>query len=148
MKKTLRNFWLDAFLILLLGLNITAVIIMRPQAEGVHPDLAWHVHVVIGVLMAIGCLIHIVLHWQWLQAVLTGKAKGRVKLFMNSMVSVMLLLSVASGHEAFASGFHGFVGSMALIGLFIHSIKHMRWMVSMAKKLRTSNQHELATQSA
>jgi hypothetical protein len=55
------------------------------------------------------------------------------------MVVIMMLLAGLSGHEALTSiatrNFHSFTGSIALIGLSIHGIKHMRWMAGMAKRL-------------
>lgn len=137
MNKTLRNFWLDIALFLLLAFNIAATQVARPETANVHNGL--HVHVIISILLTLGCLVHIGLHWQWFQAVLTGKAKGKIKLVMNSMVTILLLLASLSGHGAVtstaASNFHSFTGSMALIGLFIHGIKHIRWMVLTAKRL-------------
>lgn len=142
MNKTLRNFWLDVFLFLLLGFNISAVMTMPPQLYGVHAGLAWHIHAVTGILMTLGCLIHIGLHWQWFRAVITGKARGRIKLVMNSIVTLMVLLAGLSGHAALvspaASHFHSLTGSLALIGLFIHGIKHMRWMALTGKRLITA----------
>jgi hypothetical protein len=140
---------LDVALFLLLGLDIATISVTRPETTGVHTGL--HVHVIIGILLTIGCLVHIGLHWQWFQAVLTGKAKGKIKLVMNSMVTIMILLAGLSGHEALtstaASNFHSFTGSMALIGLSIHSIKHMRWMASVTKRLITGNRQENIVQS-
>jgi hypothetical protein len=146
MNKTFRNFWLDAFLFVLLSLNLIAVIVMPPLVEGVHPGVAWHVHAITGILMAFGCLVHIGLHWPWFQAVLTGKAKGRIKLVMNSMVAVTLLLAGLSGDAALGSAaagsFHSLTGSIALLGLFIHGVKHMRWMASTGKRLTTGDRQE------
>jgi hypothetical protein len=151
MNKTFRNFWLDMFLFLLLSINITASITMDVQVEGVHPGAAWHIHAVTGILMMLGCLIHIGLHWRWFQAVLTGKAKGKIKLAMNSMVTIMMLLAGLSGHEALSSTtaghFHSFTGSMALIGLSIHGIKHTRWVASVIKRLLTDNRQENVVRS-
>ncbi|MEW6402419.1 MAG: hypothetical protein AB1649_11515 [Chloroflexota bacterium] len=134
-KRTLRNFWLAIALFLLLGSNIVVINTTRPWTTDSHTGL--HVHVILSILLALGCLIHIGLHWQWYPAVLSGKAQGRVKLVMTGMVAVMMLLAGLSGHEAltFAGRFHSFTGSMALIGLSIHGIKHIRWMAVTAKRL-------------
>jgi len=142
MNKTLRNFWLDVALCLLLGLDVAAISVTRPEIAGGHTGL--HAHVIISIFLTLGCLVHTGLHWQWFRAVLTGKAKGKIKLVMISMVAVMMLLAGLSGHAALtsaaASNFHSFTGSMALIGLFIHGVKHTRWMASMAKRLITLGQ--------
>jgi len=145
MNKTLRNFWLDVTLFLLLGLDIAAIGITRTETAGEHAGL--HAHVIISILLTLGCLTHIVMHWQWFRAVLTGKTKAKIKLSMNSMVVIMMLLAVLSGHAATicsaAAGFHSLTGSIALIGLFIHGVKHSRWMAMTAKKLITGGRQEL-----
>lgn len=149
MNKTLRNFWLNIALYLLLGVNI-ALVNLTPQASAAaHPGIGWHIHALLGLLLTVGSLIHIIWHWPWIHAVLTGKAKGRIKLGMTTIVAVMMLLASLSGHEAMisASGFHSFTGSMALIGLFIHGVKHIRWMAMVAKRFITGGQKS-AVQSA
>lgn len=142
MNKTLRNFWLDVALFLLLGLDIVAINLTRLEAANEHHGL--HAHVIISILLTLGCLMHIGMHWQWFRAVLTGKAKGKIKLSMNSMVVIMMLLASLSGHAATtssaAAGFHSLTGSMALIGLFIHGVKHTRWMAMIVKGLITNRQ--------
>ena len=139
MNKTLRNFWLNIALYLLLGANI-ALVNLTPQTNmGAHPGIGWHIHALIGILLTVSCLVHIVWHWPWIHAVLTGKAKGRIKLGMTTMVTAMMMLAALSGHEAMTStavsGFHSLTGSMALIGLFIHGVKHIRWMAMVSKRL-------------
>jgi hypothetical protein len=70
---------------------------------------------------------------------LTGKVKGKIKLVMNSMVILLILLAGVSGPLAHASSqasrFHSAIGSIAILGLFIHAVKHLRWMASVTKKL-------------
>jgi hypothetical protein len=152
MNKTLRNFWLNIILYLLVGANIALVTLSPEVLEGSHPGTGWHLHALLGILMTVGCLVHIVWHWRWFQAVLTGKARGRVRLVMISMITVMLLLAGLSGHEAMtsasASGFHSFTGSMGLIGLFIHGVKRIRWMAMTAKRLITDSGTKNVIQSA
>jgi len=144
MNKSLRNFWLDICLYLLLGANIALVSLTPPATAGVHPGFDWHLHAMLGVCLTVGCLVHMVWHWRWFVAVLTGKAKGRIKLGMIVMVTVMMILASFTGHEAMtsasASGFHSFTGSMALIGLFIHSVKRIHWMALTAKRFITGPQ--------
>jgi len=139
-KKTLRSFWLNAALFLLLGMDIAMVKITGSETTGVHTGL--HIHVFVNGLLVIGCLIHIGMHWRWYKAVLSGKAKGKTKLIMTGFVTIMMLLAGLSGHAALsstaASSFHSFTGSMALIGLSIHGIKHLRWMVLTGKRLMTT----------
>jgi hypothetical protein len=139
MSKTLRNFWLDIALFTLLGVNIATLTDVRTGVSAADLSVGSHIHVYSGIILTLGCLIHIGLHWQWFQVVLTGKAKGRIKLFMNSMVTLAMLLAGVSGPLAHASSqasrFHSAVGSIALLGLFIHAVKHLRWMASVTKKL-------------
>lgn len=135
MNKTFINFWLDIFLFLLLGMDIALV--APPHGISTHSDL--HLHAITSSLLTLGCLLHIALHWRWFLAVLTGKAKGRMKLIMNSMVAIMLLLAGLSGPAAHLSAtvsrFHDFTGITALLGMSVHGIKHIGWMASTAKRL-------------
>jgi len=144
MNKVFRNFWLDVALFALLGVNLAAFGGVRSGSSAADLNLTGHLHIFTGILLLIGCLVHIGLHWRWFQAVLTGKAKGRIKLFMNSMVVVFLLLAGLSGHAAAssmrASRFHSLTGSLALLGLFIHSVKHSRWMANVVKRLIAGRQ--------
>lgn len=139
MKRTLRNFWLDIFLFLLLGINIALVSLTQRGSAGTYPGLGWHIHAFLGTLLTLGCLVHIALHWRCFQSILTGKAKGKMKLAMQSMITVMLLLASLSGHATLTSNaagnFHSFTGSMTLIGLSIHGIRNTRWMVLTARRL-------------
>ena len=139
MNKRIRNYLLDMALFLLLGVNIVSL--ARPRAEslsGTSPA-----HIISSILLTLACLVHIVWHWGWFRAVLTGKVKGKIKLSMNSMVTVMILLAGFSGFVAQASSamdsFHTAVGSVALLGLFIHSVKHLHWMISTTKRLITGS---------
>ena len=149
MNKALRNFWLDVSLLVLLGVNLATFGGARSGSSVADLNLAGHLHIITGILLMLGCLVHIGLHWRWFQAVLTGKAKGRIKLFMNSMVVVFLLLAGLSGHAAAsslrASRFHSLTGSLALLGLFIHSVKHSRWMANVVKRLIANRQENALT---
>ena len=152
MNKTLRNFWLDVILYVLLGANIALVNLTPQNIPGIHPGFSWHIHALLGILMAVGCLVHIVWHWQWCRAVLTGKAKGKIKLGMISMVTILMVLASLSGPDlltfASPSNFHSFTGSMALIGLFIHGVKHVRWMAMMSRRLISHSEQKNVIQSA
>ncbi len=152
MNKTLRNFWIDIILFLLLGMDIVLVSFTRQTPAGIHPGLSWHIHAVISIFLSLGCLIHIVLHWRWYQAVLTGKAKGKVKLIMNSLVIIAMLLANLSGHVVLTSNtagrLHSLTGIIALLGMVIHGIKHTCWMAMTAKRLITDSNQKNAIQSA
>ncbi len=138
MNKTLRNFWIDIILFLLLGLDIASVSLTPRLPAGIHPGLGWHVHAFISILLTFVCLVHVALHWRWLLAVLSGKAKGRGKLIMNSIVIIAMLIANVSGHEilisSIASRLHNLTGGFALLGLFVHAVRHTRWMAMVAKR--------------
>jgi hypothetical protein len=152
MNKTIRNFWIDIILFLLLGVDIALVAFTGRESAGTHPGFGWHLHTVISVLLTFGSLLHIALHWQWFQAVLSGKAKGRMKLIMNSLVVIAMLLAGLSGHEVLASNtagrLHSLTGYFALIGMSVHAIKHTRWMAVMTKRLIVDDGQEKVVQSA
>ena len=145
MNKALRNYWLDMALFVLLGVNAASLGGAGSGGTAGQPNPAWHVHVISGLLLALACVIHTGLHWGWFRAVVTGKASGRIKLVMNSMVVVMMVAAGASGHMATHSlvtrRFHDLTGAIALLGLFIHVVKHLRWMAAMTKKLVIGRQN-------
>src|SRR5512136_1520443 len=146
MNKALHNFWIDIILFLLLGMDIALVIFTRREPQGVRPGLAWHAHAALSTLLTLGCLVHILMHWRWFVAVLTGKAKGRMKLIMNSLVILTMVIANVSGHAVLASSavsmLHSLTGAFAMIGLFVHGIKHTRWIAMTAKRL-TDDGHTL-----
>ncbi len=139
MNKTFRNFWIDILLFLLLGLDIASISLARRAPAGIHFGFGWHIHAFVSILLTLGCFVHTLLHWRWFIAVLTGKAKGRIKLIMNSLIVVAMLIANLSGHAILAtdtaSRLHNLTGTFALIGLFVHAIKHARWMVMTARRL-------------
>jgi hypothetical protein len=144
MNKTIRNYLLDMALFLLLSIDIVSL----ARMHGDPSSGASAAHIVSSVLLVLGCLVHITWHWRYILAVLSGKVKGKIKLGMNSMVTVMMVLAGFSGFAAQATGtmdnFHGAVGSIALMGLFIHSVKHLHWMFSASKKFTASNEQQKA----
>ncbi len=146
MAKTSRNFWIDIILFVLLGLNAALVCFTPRTPAGIHPGWGWHAHAFISILLTSICLIHIVLHWRWFLAVLTGKAKGRVKLIMNSLVVLTMLIANLSGHTIMESGaastLHNLTGIFAMLGMFVHGVKHAHWMAITAKRL-TGDGHAL-----
>jgi hypothetical protein len=149
MNKTIRNYLLDIALFLLLGIDIAALMGMRARSSSVTTT----VHIIASILLAVGCLIHIVWHWMWFRAALAGKARGKIKFGMLSMVTVMVLLAGISGFAAQASaassgGLHNAVGPVALLGLLIHSIKRLPWMFSTTRRLITGNGQQKASEPA
>jgi hypothetical protein len=148
MNKTIRNYLLDFALFLLLAIDFASLAGMRAETS----SGAATGHIVSSILLTLGCLIHIIWHWSWIQAVLAGRVKGKIKLSMNSMVTAMILLAGFSGFGALATNsmdrFHGAVGSIALLGLFIHSVKHLPWMFAITKKFIIGNSRQKVSSSA
>jgi hypothetical protein len=100
MNKVLRNYWLDIALFVVLAVNAASLGGAQSGGLSGQPNVAWHVHVISGILLAVVCIAHIGLHWQWFRAFVTGKARGRINLAMKSMVVVMMILAGASGQMA------------------------------------------------
>ena len=140
MVKMRRYFFLNMGLWLLLVVNLSTLGGSR-AGTSFSAELRSHLHVLSGIGLVLACLVHITLHLSWFRAVVTGKVKGRIKLLMYSLVSVFFLLACLSGPAADASTaagrFHAWAGSLAIVGMIIHSLKHARWMVSAGKKILT-----------
>jgi len=148
MNKMTRNYILDIGLFMLLLVNLSSLG-RGGVGSSFGAELKSHLHIVSGTGLILASLVHIILHVPWFRAVVTGKVKGRNKLFMSSMVSIFALLAFISGLSAdtstAASQFHEMTGSLALVGLTIHSIKHARWMVFAGKKIFTSKLDNVST---
>ena len=151
MNKTLRNFWIDILLFLLLSIDIALVSLTPQTPPGAHPGFGWHLHILISLLLTLVCLVHTLLHWRWFLAVLSGKAKGRIKLIMYSMVVIAMLIANLSGHAVLEAGtagrLHSFTGILALLGLVVHAVRHLPWMAVIAKRLSVAGDQKKAVQS-
>ncbi len=145
MNNVVRNYLLDAALFLLLGLDLVAVLSMPRGAVGHRMSASWHAHALVGIALAVGCFVHILLHRRWFPAAVTsGKGRLVIKLVMDSIVASMLLLAVLSGHAAMtsasAAGLHRVTGWIALLGLVVHTVKHARWMALITKRFISAPQ--------
>ena len=133
MNKMRRYFFLDTGLLLLLVVNLSTLGGGR-AGTSFGAELRNHLHAISGIGLMFASLVHITLHLPWFRAVVTGKAKGRIKLIMYSMVAVFFLLAFLSAPAAdvstAAGRFHEWTGALAVAGMVIHSLKHLRWMVS------------------
>ncbi len=154
MNNVRRNFWIDVMLVSTLALTTISLNGPRPEASQEPLAIKTCVHALSAVLMTAGCLFHIVLHRQWLKGVLTGKTKGRmrIKVIMSSAVSVFALLACTSGYVEISSPqisvFHHVTGMFALLGLFVHTIRHLPWMVRQAKRPALGSQMAAEPRSA
>ena len=148
MNRMRRNFFMDIGLVMLLLVNL---ITLGGGESGSSPgvELRSHLHAISGIGLMLAALAHIILHIPWFRAVMSGKVKGRVKLMMYGMVSTFILLAFISGPAADASvraaRFHSLAGSLALVGMVVHIVKHSRWMVSAGKKIITGGQDKAST---
>ena len=148
MNKMTPNFFLDTGLMMLLVVNLST---LGGGGSGLTfgAELRSQLHVISGTGLILASLVHITLHIPWFRAVVSGKAKGRIKLFMYSMVFIFALLAFLSGHSADTSNaarrFHEMTGSLFIMGLIIHSIKHTRWMVFAGKKIIAGRQENIST---
>jgi hypothetical protein len=148
MQKMTRNFSLDISLIMLLVVNLFTLGGGR-SGSSFDAELMSHMHVISGTALILVSLVHITLHAPWFRAVVSGKAKGRIKLFMYSMVFIFALLAFLSGHSADSSSvarqFHEITGSLFILGLTVHIIRHARWMVFVGKKIFAGRQDNANT---
>jgi len=133
-----RNFILDTGLIILLVVNLSTLG-GGGSGSSFGAELRGHLHMISGVGLMLACLVHILLHIPWFRAVISGKAKGRIKLFMYSMVSSFFLLAFITGVSADTSTaamrFHATTGLLVVFGLIHHILKHTRWIVFAGKKI-------------
>ncbi len=138
MLKMKRNFFMALSLFTLLLVNLITLGGGDPRTS-FGSELRGHLHAISGIGLMLVALVHIILHISWFRAVINGKAKGRPKLFMYGMVSIFILLAFISGLVADGfirvGRFHAFTGTITLLGMVIHSLKHTRWMVFAGKKI-------------
>jgi hypothetical protein len=148
MNKMTRNFILDIGLLMLLVVNLSTLGGGGSRSSfGV--ELKSHLHIISGTGLILVSLVHIALHIPWFRAVVTGKAKGQIKLVMYCMVTSFFLLAFISGlfaDTSIAAGrFHRLTGSLVVVGLAHHILKHARWMVFAGKKIIAGRQDNAGT---
>jgi hypothetical protein len=135
MNKKQSKARMNVFLFVLLALTVICLGDMIFTANAPQPGMGVHFHALCGFIMTGASFFHILHHHKWIMAAMKGKLKGRalIALLMNTMVFVLMILACTSGHEAMEapgiSIFHAVVGSFAILGLFIHSIRHIRRVV-------------------
>ena len=129
------KFRTNLLLFVLLAMTAAFIIAGTWEDQGIHPGPWTHMHAAAGFFMTAGSLVHIWQHRSWIRGVLGGRVKGRaaIRLAMNGAVTVLMVLACLSGDGAMESRgidwFHAVVGSLALLGLMVHSVRHARWMV-------------------
>ncbi|MFW6115457.1 MAG: DUF4405 domain-containing protein [Chloroflexota bacterium] len=69
MDRSLRNYWLDVVLGLLavvVGLSAFLLWVVLPQGYFAARLLWLDIHKWSGLLLSVGVLLHVILHWKWL----------------------------------------------------------------------------------
>ena len=148
MNKAKRNFWLDIVLLVLF-------IVIVASLPG-HHTAGWAtVHAIAGTLMILGSLVHVAWHWPWLKAnfLRYPRNPGRVVranrridipllvLFIPCGVSGLLvwLMDLTSATYIILlregwSHLHHLTGLLILLLMLLHSGRHLKWLVCMARK--------------
>ncbi len=138
MHRLIRNYGLDVFLCFLLCLNAASLVRIRPMSPTSPPDLEWHVHILSGGVLLIGCVIHITLHRRGLKAAAREQPGGAIKLAMKSLLAFLILSAALTGPLADRSTagrvIHGLTGAVSLLGLLVHAVQHLRWIVLMTRR--------------
>ena len=142
MNKSTQHFWVDLGLFGLLGVTILAAV--------VEVFLHCFVHVFLGLLLSIGALIHVALHWEWIKQAFTRfghlPSQVRTSLVLNlalfgaySMAGVMGLIArsmIFTGPLHFVLGFfHVLLVAGAIFLQIIHLSRHWKWVTMTARRV-------------
>jgi hypothetical protein len=155
--KTKRNFWFDLGLLGWLGLTFMSLAISSTT------------HAAAGLLMALGSIVHLSWHWDWVKTVLLRpsgnlpkRRRGlrRVNVMMCLCFGVciptgvmtwlqqtMLCDPVLMNAEAWAS-LHRLSGMMMFLLLGIHLLQHWRWLMSAARRYILPGAHQSKAKTA
>ncbi len=142
MDKRALNFWIDAGLMFLLALAICSLEGPHEADNGMTAGVkVYCVHALSAIFMTCGALLHIFLHRRWFKIALRRKAKGRVR---KCVFGGAMLLACLSGYSEISSPgpslLHHAAGIAALVGLLLHSVTHLGWMIRYAaSSLRPSS---------
>lgn len=140
MKTTTRNFWTDLVLLVFYCLTIALLFTGGSNPTAAERAAMQHAHAFSGIVLILSSFVHIWQHRQWIGAAATGRLHGkRVKLLMYCLAAVLMVLAFFTGDAGMrlehVPGWHSAVGYILLAGLFVHIVKHVRWMVTTAKRL-------------
>lgn len=95
-------------------------------------------HILSGVLLLLGCGLHIWWNYKWFEAVFRGKVTSWITVIINSLAGVAVLIAAVTGFVSLGSGagshLHNIVGIIALVLMLGHAISHIPWMVSAVRK--------------
>lgn len=148
MNKNKINFWLDIALVVLFSLTVVSLFGGgRPgELASTTSQARDLVHNLSGTLMVAGSLVHLILHWDWIKAVilrwprnLAGSVRRNrlIDLFLVGCYVVCGLTGIVSwvlpalGEWA---ALHRLTGTAMLIVMGFHLVYHWKWMVINVKR--------------
>ncbi|HNT25033.1 MAG TPA: hypothetical protein PKM21_11745 [Anaerolineales bacterium] len=142
MKKGTLNFLVDAGLLMLLLITILTAT--------VEIFIPCFVHVILGLLLSAGALIHVALHWEWIKNAFQrfGHLSSQVRI--NFLLNLVLFLAYsAAGAMGLIARSFIFAGPLRhVLGFFhvllvsgvlllqsIHLIRHWKWVMKTAQRM-------------
>lgn len=153
-KKAKRNYYVDIISILpFVLLIITGFIMLYYHAGepfetlvfGLNGDSWLLVHQIISVPTFVIISIHLILHFQWLKKLFTGKLKDKHKI-ENVLLLVFFLLAAISSllswliidDEAIQGGLRGMhnkFGMLMMVFFILHFVNYFAWLKKMTLKI-------------
>ena len=148
MNKTRLNFWLDLSLILLLLVTVVALLPgeIQRSARSTPAIQAWYLtHEICGGLMLLVASLHVILHWDWIKAVLLRrKSRLASKVRRNRATDLWLFLTAAPctlcGIKFWRTPpdllrpelreLHNWSGTLMAVLLGFHLALHWKWIVN------------------
>ncbi len=142
MQKGTLNFWVDLGLFMLLLVTILAATI--------EIFIPCFVHVILGLLLSAGALVHVALHWKWIENAFQRFGHLPPQVRTNFLLNLVLFLaySAAGAMGLIARSFifagplrHvlGFFHVSLVLGLLllqtIHLIRHWKWVTKTAQRM-------------
>lgn len=140
MKTTTRNFWTDLLLLAFYTLTVAPLFTLGANPTAAERGGMQYAHAFSGIVLILTSFVHIWQHRQWIWAAARGKIHGkRVKLLMYCLATVLMVLAFFTGDAGMdldhVPKSHSIVGYTLLAGLFVHIVKHLRWMTTTARRL-------------
>jgi hypothetical protein len=145
MKKQTLLFWLDAGLLMMLGITLLTA----------GPEFFSHtfMHVILGILLSGGALLHLGLHWDWIKRALQGFGQLPDTVRRNALVDLALFCAyaVCGGVglisramvvflplHVFLAVIHVLLAVGVMVLQMTHIILHWKWLAASARRLLVS----------